>query len=402
MKKIKLVCLLICTCIAFAQAQSYKAAITYEGKPGLYKIKVPQSLQNAVGTNFSSVRILDAANSEAPFKVVSSFENRSSSEFETIPNIIQSKTDTTSIILIPNSKSNRDNLVLKIANAKTNKDYKIDGSNDQEKWYSLLAHGNLNQIENKDQAYVFKEINFPVTDYKWLKITINNNHEAPLQILQIGDWKTTASTPTLEQVLHTKYSIETKSKITTIQINKSGKAAPQLLQINIGAPAYFNRNANVYVVRKAAKNQEQKVPLFTFTLKDKINTIPIHESINDSIFYIEIANEDNPALKIDSIKLFVTAQDLIVQLEANKQYSLFVDPKYSAPNYDIRDINLSGANILTASMSDVVPNNIADLNALKSKNSNRILLWIGSLTGVLIVFFFGYRLLKDMQSQSKK
>ena len=90
---------------------------------------------------------------------------------------------------------------------------------------------------------------------------------------------------------------------------------------------------------------------------------------------------------------------MLIQLEAHKQYTLSVDQKYSTPNYDLEKINLNGAKIQDANMSSVVSLKPTDERD-RDKDINKVLLWIGSIIGVAIVFFFGFKLLKEMQ-QSK-
>ncbi len=385
---------ILCLWLNSSYAQEYRATVNYPGTAGLYRIQLPQSVQNVIGPEDYRIRIKDASGKEAPFKIIQASHKVSSTDFVQISGIRFSKTDTSTVIIIPNETSGRSNLILKIANAQTDKTFYIEGSDNEQEWFSLLSNGTLGDLSSNSSTFTFQNISFPNTDFRFVKLVINDKKDAPLLVQAVGDWKHSQSSPALEQLQNISFSIETADKKSIIHILKNGKAVAKVLSVSISSPEFFSRDASIYTVQKDKRGKAEKTFVQALTLDKKRLNFQLDRPIPANDFYIEIDNQDNPALVIDSISLFAPARQIITQLEAGKQYHMEIDSSFNRPVYDIENIDLSKTPISTATISGLekLHKNVPQ----KSKNG-KLLLWTGSILGVIIVFFFGYRLIKDIQ-----
>ncbi|MHC8949516.1 DUF3999 family protein [Sphingobacterium hungaricum] len=402
-KTINLIACILFSCALFAQ--DYSAAVRPAQTDGYQKIKIPQDIRSIIGNNLGMVRILDQNGNEVPYVQQKSKSNvvfikNSSIKTEILP-------DSATFILLENSEQSKINsLTLQISNTTATKNYQIDGSNDQLTWYAVLNSGYLDDLTSVNQTYTEKNISFPLTSYRYIRIKLDDKNSSPLNILAIG--KNFIEREKIRYELLTGVSFETKQnrekKQSTVDITLKNKTPIDFIELTITNPKQYQRNATLFVnANRTVKNKtsvyQQPITEFIINSNEKA-FFPTNSTISDKIF-LSIDDRDNPPLAISEVMLYQIPVEIIAELKHNEIYQLTVDTNWTSPDYDIASMDLALSDSLqNASVGSLSSNNsVKQGDQTLKENSGKVILWIGIFTGILIIFYFGYSLLKDMKKK---
>ncbi len=386
-------------------AQQASAIIDYPGSKGLYQITLPQNLRGLIGNNTSGIRIVNKQGVAYPYVITKYKHNATDSLFTIINNVKYVKHDSTSSYLLQFENNNVINeIYAQVANTTVDKNYIIEGSNDTINWYSISDNMVLSNLYATTESFVFKNISLPRSNYRFIKITFNDSKSAPLKILQWGLTSFENQKSSLEQVKDFALTIkqDTKAKTTILAIKKNKKIPISSIQFHISGPQFYNRNVNLYIEETQKINQKVQViqdVLFSFNLNHTSNNTIDVGNIENETFYVLIQNEDNPTLQIDSISLWSHPLQIVAQLDAQQEYQLIIDTTLSTPQYDLteHDIHESSALIQPINLKDIqFTNKVENTN---NASTNKWILWICIGIGVIIMFYFGSKLLADMKSK---
>lgn len=385
-------------------AQDLKGKFTVKEKQ-YHQIDIPQSFRSIIASDIGKIRIKNSKGTEIPF--ILKTNTIASQEFLKVAhNIVNS--DTSQIITIENtSGEKREDILIKIANSTGAKLYKIEGSDDNLKWYNVVNKATLKNLQDESQTFVNKRIEFPKNQYRYLKIIIDNKSSAALNILDVGKIINSSTHPQYEVLDNVKFTnvLNTKSKTSNIVVSKNGYSPVDQIEFQISNPKDYNREMELFYIeeqntkgKKIAINQNNQIFYLNSVNSQKLdlqlNTYP-------EKFNITIHNEDNIPLDITAINLYQQKLSLIAYVEPNETYSLEADKNWDMPNYDLNNIDLK----LPIKLSKVAISNIETIQSDSTENKDSLLnskwiLIICSILGVAIVFYFGGSILKDMKKNS--
>src|SRR5690606_20415595 len=144
---IALVCLF--SSIPFANAQQVKGTISAHGKQ-YQRIVLPHAYNSLIGNDIGKLRIKDKRGVEIP--CILNNPPLDEKQFISIP-FTKSQTDSSEIIIVDNAKKDRiNNYLLKIANTNAQKEYSIEGSNDQKDWFVLVNNATLSNLQHPTET----------------------------------------------------------------------------------------------------------------------------------------------------------------------------------------------------------------------------------------------------------
>ena len=343
--------LAIFTALHSVAAPRYKTALPAIDNDNFYAIDLPYSIVEKCRTNFSDLRIIENdTQHEVAYIVRESIDERYSSEF--IPFAIHTETQgKTTRVVITTEGNNINSFVLRIKNADVSKTATLQGSNDKQKWYGVKDNFLLTNNYNQNQPETLIDIYFPVSDYKYYKLTINDSLSAPLNILSVGTIKNEHYREKHYLSIPIAQKTETiRNKNTEIQLVFAGKPLISKIELYVSNPSYFNRQVKIYLptqrheVRYRKHKKRISLPagdirnFFTTTISSKGNAKVFAIDYNHRIdtLLLSIHNGDDKALTIDSVKVFSRSMYLLALLEKGKTYSLTCgDTLAVLPHYDL-------------------------------------------------------------------
>lgn len=395
-------------------AQEVKGVIN-SANDGYQNIYIPQEFRAVIGTEVGKLRIKDKNGQDVPY--VQRVGQVTEQSFKRVNHSLI-KTDSSDILVIENlTKENKQSYTLKVSNSATSKTYSIEGSDDQSNWFSLINKATLNQLQSNTETFAFTTINFPLTNYKYIRIHINNAKFSPIQILSVGEVEVKKNEIMYEKLRNTSFTISEnkKDKTTLLEVTKDGRNPFDLISFTIDSRFDYFRSAYLFTKEKVVqerngkkrkeKDDEIESNFFHFDLLSKqSNTFQHDFSFDTDKFYIVVENDINAPLKIDSITLFQEKLYITAALQKGQNYTLETDGKWPIAIYDINKLNLNLSDILPTvqvEKIELVKDNSNSNQDTEKPNKNNWLLIIGLCAGILVIFYFGRSLLNDMQKNKE-
>ena len=338
--------IILITLVSFSlfsqEKEQYKAIIKNDNTKGFKFIELTPNIRAIANSNLSDLRILDKENKQIPyflqeesFIVIEKFISFNKNKSFGYKNIHFNKKSTSYIV---NNKTKKllNNLTFKISNADVNKSCKIEGSDDNKKWFVVSEKIHLSLNNNSKKAFNYYNIQFPSIDYKYIKLVINDSLSAPINIKDIGYFnrKVIRKETTFNTLKYT-YDISQEENSTIIHVKANRNFEINKIDFSIESPELYKRDVAFFTLKKRNKKEIKQI-FKQFTLSSENKNTFSNLNIKHKEFWIEINNKDNQPLSINSINFYQKINYLVANLKANKEYSIIAgDKKLKKPSYDL-------------------------------------------------------------------
>ncbi len=396
-----------------AQSYSHQAPITGLKESGLYKIPLNPDLKQYMTKDFHDTRIHDSSQREVPYVVLSEPLLKSKSDFIEYKILSQKHFGTYSEIVIHNP--NRDkisNIAFNINNSDAYKYCAIEGSEDMKQWYSVSENQELSLAYNDVYTNTYKVIYFPLNNYSYFRLLVDDWRAEPLKINSAGYFKNSVIAGKLNDVVFTKNISEDKiSKKTIIQLSFSNNQEVNRLDFNVKSPRLYMRHAAIYANRerklKHDKVEKYRELLYEFNLSSDYPLLFDVPYLNEKEVFIEIENKDNPPLELESISCKQLASYLVCDLNTKNKYQLRIgNTSLKMPEYDLGNFVTSIPQLLPqaeiGAVKEIPKSTVKVEEKPKSFFETKQFLWLCLGLGTIVIFFFSKSLLKDMASKREE
>lgn len=408
MKKaiLSLIVLGACTVQMFGQTQKYSAPVTGIKENALYKIPLSPAYKQYMASDMHDVRIWDSKQHEVPYVLLSEPLLKSKSDFVPYEIVSQEHFRTYSEIIILNKNKDKiSNIAFNINNSDAYKYCSIEGSDDNSQWYSISQLQELSLLYNDVYTNQYKGIYFPLNDYKYFRLTVDDWYSHPLKINSAGYFKNSVIAGKLYDVLFSKTITEdSNKKTTTIALKFNNNQSVNRIDFVIAGPRLYKRHAVMYAKRTRSyknKTEEYAENLTEFELSSDGSLLIDIPQVNEKEVFIEIENKDNPPLQLTSIQCRQQASYLVCDLNAKESYTLRSgDLQLKSPEYDLINFVSHIPQLLPeASLGPVkeLPQTVVghpkkELSFVETPQ----FLWLCLGIGCIVILFFSKSLLKDM------
>ncbi len=408
MKKTVLSFIALCVLFfnSYAQYQTHTTAISGIKENSLYKLPLSPVYKQYMASDMHDVRIYDSKQHEVPYVLLSEPLLKAKSDFMAYDILSQDHFNTYSEIIVHNKNKDKiSNIAFNINNSDAYKYCSIAGSNDKKQWYSISQLQELSLLYNDVYTNQYKCIYFPLSDYEYFRLSVDDWNSHPLKINSAGYFKNSVIAGKLYDVLFSKTITEdTKNKTTTIDLKFSNNQSVNRLDFKIAAPRLYKRHASIYAKRERTyknKTEQYTENLVEFDLSSDGSLLVDVPQLNEKELFIEIQNKDNPPLEIESIVCKQLASYLVCDLNAKETYSLKSgNTELKSPEYDLINFVSQIPQLLPeASLGPVTAVPQAKETTVQKEISffeTPQFLWVCLGIGCIIVFFFSKSLLKDM------
>jgi hypothetical protein len=410
MKHIIISIILMTGCVNSIVGQSFSHEVVIRGvsKDSLYKIPLNPYHKQYMSADLHDMRIYDSKNKEVPYVVLSEPLLKAKSDFIPYEIVSQNHFSTFSEIVIRNANKDKiSNIAFNINNSDSYKYCSIEGSDDMKQWYSVSEVQELSLAYNELYTNQYKCIYFPLNDYQYFRLSVDDWYAHPLKINSAGCFKNSIIAGKLNDVTFTKtISEDVKSKKTIVRLSFTNNQSINRIDFKVKAPRLYMRHAIIYANRerelKHHQKEQYKEVLFEFDLKSNNVLFFDVPQLNEKELFIEIENKDNPVLEIETIICKQLASYLVCDFMANQTYILKCgNDKLKQPEYDLGNF--------VSQIPQLLPE--AKLEAIKvlEKESTPLVkekyksffetpqfLWLCLGIGSIIIFLFSRSLLKDM------
>ncbi len=413
MLRIALVCVSIITIWqSNAQEFAWRASVTGINSDGFSRILLSPEIISKLKNDFEDIRMYDSENKEIPYIFESERPieyNDYFVEYKIIEKTEQTQWPYYTRLVIHNPKKNDiSNIQLVIRNSDVSKSLKLSGSDDNKSWYSIKDGYRFHSMYSDETTSVIKIIDFPVSNYEYYEVLIDDWKNNPINIVKAGYFNTS--------VEKGKYTNTVEPEISQLELKKEKQSLvkivfPEKTRLNkitfkVEGPDFYYREAELQI-RDSSLNKRKQYEFNFQTISsivissNNLNTW-YFDNLNTDVIYLRINNFDDAPIKIQSVEAEQLNHYLVCKLEKSKKYTLkFGNQNLETANYDLKYFkDKIPKTIPIIKTSDIKSLSISD----KAQNGfvlDKRFIWAAIILVAVFLVYMITRMLKDMKSQKE-
>lgn len=217
---------------------------------------------------------------------------------------------------------------------------KLEGSQDQQEWFSILDDYRILSIKNTTSDYQFTDLVFPEANYKYFRVFIPAKAQPVLQSAEVLENENRSGVYRDYDIKSQRITNKKKDKSTQIDIDLEHLVPVERLKIKVATDFdYFRRFQMQYLADSAMTEKGMKYFYRTIT-QNTLSSLDDNEFSFKSVLAkklrILISNDDNQPLEIASVQVSGAQQEIIARFTAPADYKLVYGNKETQrPIYDL-------------------------------------------------------------------
>ncbi|MFL5730285.1 MAG: hypothetical protein ACJ75J_12435, partial [Cytophagaceae bacterium] len=290
----------------------------------------------------------------------------------------------------------------KIRNADVSKNMRLSGSDDNKSWYIIRQDYLFTPPSAGPQSSESEfMIDFPLSDYEYYKVDIDDSLSNPLNIFSAGYYQ--------QQLEQESYTEIPDPKI--IQ-RDSTKLKKSYVDISFDKPYYIDKilflidSKNDYYRRAEVfykiPGRKEYTLLDDKTLSSRTENSLGADGLYAKDFQLVIYNEDDAPLKISGMKASEKKSYIIASLAPVESYTIkFSDPALAAPSYDLQHFQ----DKIPADLPGISPGDVKDISVIKETSAEHQpffkspwFVWGAIIVVVILLGFMSVKMVRDMKN----
>jgi hypothetical protein len=372
---------------------------------GFFNIEITPAVSARLKTDYSDLRIINADNKWVPHVLHASWYEQTShhaaydQQFSIIEN---SKTNTG--ILIESSKNISSNIGLIISNTAAERFCTLSGSDDKKNWFVINDSILLNPVAAENETENIFNINFPPTSYRFYKVVVHNNNKDPFNVKGVVQYSSPEVRDTLRKLNNNPAVLlqqKDSGKISYIKIIQQQSYHFDNISLQLSGVKYYTRKVDLFIPytdKHSFANPGQFLQSLTISNNSTLTfTVPLTKA---SVLYALIYNEDNLPLIVKGVKTAYSNHYITAYLDSGNNYLLILDNENAVmPSYDLSNLNSKlpdSIPYVQLGQITAFPENILPVTPVKNNNW---LLWSAIAAALLILLFFTFKMLKEVDKR---
>jgi hypothetical protein len=403
--------LLLSSSLVVGQTMTATASLPKVDKDGFYRIMLDPKIAVYLNDRFSNIRIYDGDGQEVPYILkseqeppVALFQNHVIVDRTTVAD------STTSLTLSNPGRTMIENITLVIKNAEVAKNATLSGSDDREHWYVLKEHFVLRNLDSRVGSSAIAIVDFPLTDYQFYLLTIDDRRNDPLNILQAGYYYFEKENAQYFAVPSEKLVQRDSAKLRQSVVRLSFdtlRFVDKLEWVVTGTPFYLRRAALYRESQDTTRKGD--VRKYLEHLSDfQITSAGVNELLLPGIkakdLVMVVENDDNPPLKIAMVKAYQQSRHLTAWMKKGDGYQIVIaDAKLGEPVYDLSFFRDSiPAQLPLLKVGEIVPVRTLRVSVPATFFKNRNIIWGAIIFIVVLLGFMSIRLVRETNAMRKQ
>lgn len=394
---------LLLTLVGQAQSFQYRADVNRVQKSGFYRIVLPPTVLGRLNADLTDIRLYDGKQQEIPYRLVRETPGRlvAFTDYEIVRRLSKPGVSTT-LVMRNRAKSQINSLVMISKNTNAARKAKLSGSTDAQNWYAIDDDLWLEPTQATAKTTDTRTINFPLSDYEYYRLDINDSLRAPLNILRVGCYASKTAAGIYTSVPNLLIAQRDSSdRNTYVHLTQPDGARLDRLTIFVNATTPYRRRATISQLhtrkRKRGRLETWFEPIRALELSSPDSTVADLPGLKANSLYLIIANDDNKPLSISRVHAYQLTTHLVANLTANINYQLrFSDGNTAAPSYDLTSLKSVDTHRLpTLGIGSLMPASTGN-KPMASLFFEEWIIWPALGLVLFLVGFLSYRLLKEM------
>ncbi|GAB3261488.1 hypothetical protein GCM10027347_26550 [Larkinella harenae] len=387
-----------------AQSFAFRAELPAVQQAGYYRILLPPAVIGKLKQDRSDIRLYNEKQQEVPYLLTQEqpVQTASFTEYELISR--QTTPGRTTLVLRNPAKQPINSLGLTIKNTNLRKKARLSGSNNRRQWYGIEDDYVLQPVTSNASTSEVRILGFPLSDYEYYKLDINDSLSAPLNILKVGFYTIATGAGSYSEIPGSTFSQSDSSNHKSyLHLRFPSRVRPDRLTVTVAAPTHYRRRVEV-VQRRTVPSQRHRpkrpfesLKSFELNSNDSLHTVELPPLHTDELVLI-VHNQNNLPLVINTLSAQQLTTYMVAELNPKESYHLaFSNPDTQAPGYDLVYFkDKIPASLPILSLKESI--HTAQGNSSSAFFQTSWLIWaaIGLVIGFLS--YYSYRMVKEMKN----
>ena len=390
-----LIFIVLTTSFCFGQMKSYSKKIELKGIANQWHtIQLPNEVFQNMNSNLTDIRVFGVTaidTIEAPY-IHNTSKAIDANSFISF-NLLNTVNNAKGYFYTYDVKEKETINEIKLSIKDTNFNWLItlEGSQNQQEWFTLLDDYRILSIMNDQTDYSFTTLKFSDTNFKFYRLLIKSPEKPNFESIEI--LKKAKKAPQYRDYTVRSFNVFQEEKNTIVNVNLKSRAPLNLLELSVDDKIDYYRPITIQYLVDSVKTDKgyhyNYRTMATRTLSSiEENSFQLPGTMAQKLRII-VSNNDNQPLKFSNISIKGYIHSLTTRFTEPATYFLvYGKTNDKAPNYDIVKTSIS------------IPENISSLqfgdaiNILKPKIETKKPLfenqwWLWSILGVIILLL-GY------------
>jgi hypothetical protein len=392
---------MLCVFTLSASAQKtfrYQAVLPKIDSGGFYKIGLQPAFIAKSNAELTDIRLVNGKGNFVPYITADNLPHTGNAKFVVFPEVVSKKDTGTTFIVESKEKAPVNRLWLKLKSTAVQRTINLSGSDDLQRWFAIEEDIPLQQAVLDNDGSYLQSIAFPASNYRYLKLLVNDKNKAPIKFLEAGIFTEQSVASIYFPIANAKFTKTDVNKTTTLTIQLNDNYLVNRLDLIIAAPRYYKRDIAIYQVDKQGRqlignaelNSAKKPVLFINAKTNKLQ--------------LEIDNGDNSPLDIKDITVAQADQSITAYLDAGKTYRLLTgDVNAPMPTYDLKYFVDSIRNrVPEINHGEVIANGAFGIPTPKAPQRDyTIIIWIVIAVALLLLTLLTLKMTKEVNLKNK-
>tara|TARA_R110000765_G_scaffold132493_2_gene230998 strand:+ start:465 stop:1691 length:1227 start_codon:yes stop_codon:yes gene_type:complete len=387
--------IILTTSFCFGQMKSYSKKIELKGiENQWHTIQLPNEVFQNMNSNLTDIRVYGVTATdtiEAPYihNVSKAIDANSSIAFNLLNTVKNAKGYFYTYEVQENETINEIKLSFKDSNF--NWLVTLQGSQNQQEWFTLLDNYRILSIMNDQTDYSFTTLKFSDANFKFYRLLIKSPEKPNLESVKI--LKKAKKDPQYRDYSVSSFHVSQEGKNTIVNVDLKSRTPLNLLELSVDDKIDYYRPITIQYLVDSVKTDKGYYynyrTMATRTLSSiEENSFQLPGTMAQKLRVI-VSNNDNQPLKFSNIILKGYIHSLTTRFTEPATYFLvYGKTNDKAPNYDIAKTTISfPENISSLQFGDAtnIPKPIIETTPPLFENQ----WWLWCILGV-IIFLLGY------------
>jgi hypothetical protein len=265
----------------------------------------------------------------------------------------------------------------------------LEGSQNQEEWFTVVDDYRILSIKNSETDYQFTKVTFPSTKYRFFRLLVKSKENSDLVKVKAALNEISNGSFNNYDVVNIKTIQEKKERLTILEIDLKSPAAASVVQIKVKDTFDFYRPFSIQYLADSIKTEQGWKYRYETLTSGILSSIEKNEFKFESTILkklkINISNQDNEPLNIETITVKGYVHEILVRFTEPATYFLtYGNEKAHTPNYDItRFVSKVPDTLTVLNLGDEQIIDKTEVFAKEPLFKNKNWLWL--LMGVIIL-----------------
>lgn len=277
---------------------------------------------------------------------------------------------------------------------------KLEGSQNQLDWFTIVDDYRILSIKNAETSYQYTHITFPSSSYQFFRLVIKSDKKPDLKDVKVYFNKVFNGVYNDYSVKNIQTKEDPINKSTVLNINLKNTVPISYINIHVNGDFDYYRHVTLQYVSDSInteKGWQYNYRTLTHGMLNSIetNSFKFKSAILKKI-KITIENQDNEPLSIDSVDVKGYVHEMTIRFTEPATYYLTYGNSFAyKPNYDIERFTSKIPDTLTA--LKLAKEQIIEKPTIPIKKpifENKLWLWGLILITVLLLGWFTLKMIK--------